>query len=729
MFRRSTVFARCGGLLLVLMALNVVSQAQESSRKPEPAANPSPAITNSPKTPADSAGGGAGTDSDPDTDTPTEVDRRARKIVEDPFPERVKAPEGILDGGAGWLNSAGPISLRDLRGKIVLIDFWTYCCINCMHVLPDLTFLEQKYPNQLVVIGVHSAKFDNEKDSENIRQAIMRYEIEHPVVNDNRMIIWSKFRIRAWPTLALIGPEGNYIGSQSGEGNRELFDAVIAKLIAYHRANGTLDESPVSFRLERHRLKPAPLRYPGKVLADAAGKRLFIADTNHNRIVITSLDGRLMEVVGNGAIGLRNGSYQEARFDHPQGMELVGETLYVADTENHCLRAIDLTGKTVSTLAGTGLQSRIRVSQGPRETTPLNSPWALKHLDENLYIAMAGSHQIWVHQTGSDTISVYAGSGREDIVNGPLSAAALAQPSGITNNGTDLFVVDSEGSAVRRIGTGDGAAVTTIVGTSELPHGQSLFAFGDRDGRADEVRLQHPLGIAWHDGTLYVADSYNHKIRRVDVELQEAQTWIGDGKPGDQLDPPRLSEPGGVSIADRRLYIADTNNHRICVADLATGELSVLAVDGLVPPTPPKDDNVAAEESTARVVDEQAVKSAETLAFEIELTLPEGYKLNALAPVTWKLTARDAQKLLANDFLDTRDEAAVKGNLATFEVPLVEKTGRGVFDVQVSYGYCRDLQGRDGGLCRLRSEHWRVPIVVSNDTSQKSIRLAVREKP
>ncbi|MFK7819995.1 MAG: thioredoxin-like domain-containing protein, partial [Planctomycetaceae bacterium] len=375
------------------------------------------------------------------------------ELVENPFPERVLAPEAILDGGKEWLNASGPIQLKDLRGKIVILDFWTYCCINCMHVLPDLKYLEQKYPNELVVIGVHSAKFDNEKDSENIRQAIMRHEIEHPVVNDADMVIWRKFGARSWPTLAIVDPEGYYCGSQPGEGNRELLDAIVGRLVKYHRQKKTLDESPIKFSLEREKTKPTPLRYPGKVLADTEGNRLFIADTGNNRIVVTDMGGTLLHVIGNGAIGLRDGSFEDAEFDHPQGMALAEEQLYVADTENHVIRAVDLTNKTVSTIAGTGKQSRRRVAGGPAKTTALNSPWALQHLDGILFIAMAGPHQIWQHVIGGDEVSVYAGSGAEDVVNGSLKQAALAQPSGLASDGNWLYVADSEGSAIRRIGT------------------------------------------------------------------------------------------------------------------------------------------------------------------------------------------------------------------------------------------------------------------------------------
>ena len=251
-----------------------------------------------------------------DDDKETEPEKKG---LENPFPRRFKLSGDELSGGVEWLNTSGEIELKDLRGKVVLLDFWTYCCINCMHILPDLKFLEHKYPKELVVIGVHSAKFDNEKDSENIRRAALRYEIEHPIVNDAEMKIWRGFGVRAWPTIGLIDPEGYFCGVASGEGNRELLDEVIAKLIAYHRAKGTLDETPVQFDLERNRVKPDALRFPGKVLADEASDRLYITDSNHNRIVITSLEGKLIDVIGNGTAGSTDGNYKTATFFRPQG--------------------------------------------------------------------------------------------------------------------------------------------------------------------------------------------------------------------------------------------------------------------------------------------------------------------------------------------------------------------------------------------------------------------------
>jgi thiol-disulfide isomerase/thioredoxin len=637
---------------------------------------------------------------------------------ENPFPDRLPAPS--LDGGTEWLNTSSEISLRELRGKVVLLDFWTYCCINCIHVLPDLKYLEQKYANQLVVIGVHVGKFDNEKDPENIRRAILRYEIEHPVVNDANMVIAEKYRFSSWPTLALVDPEGRFVGRQPGEGNRELFDQVIGKIVDYHRAKGTLDETPVRFDLEREKVQPGPLKFPGKVLADERGNRLFVSDSNHNRIVISTLDGRLLDVVGNGAIGRQDGPYDQATFDHPQGMALVGETLYVADTENHALRAIDLAARTVSTLAGTGEQSRTRLPGGPLATTPLNSPWDLQHLDGTLYIAMAGPHQLWQHRLGSETVSFLAGTLGEDIVDGPHNYCALAQPSGITTDGKVLYFVDSEGSAVRRATLGDDGEVVTIAGPHDLGRGRALFEFGDVDGKGDAARLQHPLGIVYHDGLLYVADTYNHKIRRIDPKTRECLTWLGSGRRGTKLDPVELSEPAGVTVAGGQLLIADTNNHRILAADLESRRTTEFTIAGLEPPQVEQQPTPDQAGPDALDVALQRVKSGPALRFSIAFDLPEGFKLNQLGPVTYTLKAAGEQTLIAAEELHVRREATKREADAMFDVPLATPSGRGTFELALSYTYCRSGAG---GVCRLARQTWRVPVEVTSDAADESLQL------
>jgi thiol-disulfide isomerase/thioredoxin len=493
-------------------------------------------------------------------------------------PSTVNAPEFPAD--LDWLNVEKPLAIRELRGKIVLLDFWTYCCINCMHVLPDLKRLERKYRDELVVIGVHSAKFHAERDSENVRQAVLRYEIEHPVVNDNEMRVWQAYATRAWPTLVLIDPNGKVIGSHSGEGIFEMFDKVIAQIIEHFDAAGVLDRRPMRFLLERER-EPEPLvSFPGKVLADAAGGRLFIADSNHNRVVVASLeDGGVLEIIGSGTEGLRDGRFEEAELNHPQGLALDGRFLYIADTENHAIRQADLEARQMVTLAGSGVQSQeLEATPGPARGRPLSSPWDLTLAHGVLFIAMAGPHQIWGLDLEGGILAGHAGSGREGHLDGPLLAAALAQPSGLATDGRVLFFADSEVSSIR---TADldprGGHVRTIVG-------EGLFDFGDADGAGEEVRLQHPLGVEYVDGTLFVADTYNNKIKSIAIEARASVTFAGTGESGlvdGDAGQARFHEPAGLSFAAGKLYVADTNNHAIRVIDLQTQRVSTFRLRGL----------------------------------------------------------------------------------------------------------------------------------------------------
>jgi thiol-disulfide isomerase/thioredoxin len=492
-------------------------------------------------------------------------------------PRRLRAPE--LDGGTDWLNTASPLKLKNLRGKIVLLDFWTYCCINCIHTMPDLAKLEKKYPNELVVIGVHSAKFKEEKTSENIRKAILRYEISHPVVNDADMTIWDSYGAESWPTLVLIDPEGYIVAADSGEGLYEGLDREIAKLIDTHKKKKTLDEKPLKFQLARFTESgQSPLFFPGKILADAPGNRLFIADSTHHRVVITDLNGKKLAIAGSGEAGWTDGDFAKAQFDDPQGMAVRGDTLFVADRKNHLIRQLDLKTKTVKTIAGLGKQGQDRRKGGFALKTGLNSPWDLLLKDDTLFIAMAGHHQIWTLNLKTDSLQPWAGSGRENIRDGELSEANFAQPSGLTTDGKTLFVADSEVSAVRAVPFDGLAEVETLVG-------KGLFVFGDVDGGRDTARLQHALGVAFHDGLLYVADTYNSKIKVIDPAKKTTETFLG-GEPDGWFAGSLFNEPAGLSVSGGKLYVADTNAHRIRVVDLKSKVVTTLALQGVDAPKP-----------------------------------------------------------------------------------------------------------------------------------------------
>jgi DNA-binding beta-propeller fold protein YncE/thiol-disulfide isomerase/thioredoxin len=486
---------------------------------------------------------------------------------------RPVAPE--LDGGVAWLNTASPLKLADLRGRIVVLDFWTLCCINCIHTLPDLARLEAKYPGILVVIGVHTPKFPNEKMTASIHKAILRYQVRHPVVNDADAILWRRYRISSWPTLVLIDPDGRYYGQISGEGAYEVLDKHIDLLAKEYRAKKQLNERPLRFQLAGADNGASPLYFPGKVLADQGSKRLFIADSTHHRIVITSLEGRKIAIAGAGVEGKVDGPFATAQFSDPQGMALDGDTLYVADRKNHSIRALDLKEQKVRTVAGTGKQARERRGGGPALETGLNSPWDLLLRGGKLYIAMAGDHQIWTLDLAGGNVAPFAGRGEEGLHDGPLAGAFFAQPSGLASDGQNLYVADSEISAIRAVPLSGKGEVSTIVG-------EGLFEFGDVDGEGSKVRLQHALGVAYRDGKLYIADTYNSKIKLIDPAARTCTTLLG--APAGWLKDALFNEPGGLSFAGDKLYVADTNGHRIRVVDLRTRYVSTLNLVGVEAP-------------------------------------------------------------------------------------------------------------------------------------------------
>ena len=620
---------------------------------------------------------------------------------------RVRAPE--ITGGRGWLNTDKPLSLEALKGKVVLLDFWTYGCINCIHIIPDLKKLEEKYANQLVVIGVHSAKFQNEKETENIRRIILRYEIEHPVYNDSEYAVWQSYGVRAWPTQVLIDPAGYVIGGVSGEGNYEVIDQAIAKTVEEFRKKGQLKEEPLKLVLERAKVGALPLAFPGKIVADANRDRLFIADSNHNRIVVTKLDGTLVETIGTGNTGAVDGPFDKATFYRPQGMALAGDSLYIADTENHLLRRIDLKTRTVETIAGTGQQSREYFKSGPGRTIALNSPWDLELVGRVLYIAMAGPHQIWKMDLEKNEVSTFAGSGREARLDGPLLQSGFAQPSGIASDGKNLYIADSESNIIRAIDV-DGGTVKTIVGGD-------LFEFGDVDGSGDDVRLQHPLGVISFGDKLLIADTYNHKIKQLDPKKQTVTTLFGTGKPG-QRDGASASfyEPGGLALANDKLYVADTNNHAIRVVDLKTKRVSTLRINGL---TPPEQNMQALETAVGPNAEEvkaasQKLRAGTGAALQIDVELPAGYHLNPLAPQRYRVSV-DGKSVSIDESQASRTAKNLK---LPIRIPVKAATaGPSTVRAQVTLFYCRE---DNTGTCLIKTLVWQVPVEVTSDTNAPS---------
>jgi thiol-disulfide isomerase/thioredoxin len=497
--------------------------------------------------------------------------------------------------GLDWFNSA-PLSFkRELKGKVVVLDFWTYCCINCIHVLPDLAALEKKYADEPVVfIGVHSAKFLNEKNSENIRQAILRYDISHPVVNDVEMSLWRTLGISSWPTFIVVGPKGNMLFSFSGEGKRKNIDESISSILKYYPRED-FNRTPLSRILEKEkRLPQSPLYFPGKLAVDRQNRRLFISDSNNHRIVVVTIEGDFIEIIGSAIEGFQDGNYSQVRFNRPQGIAYHKDVLYVADTENHALRKVDLITKTVTTLAGNGTQGfDYRGGNKGREQV-LSTPWDVAVLPEKnwLFLAMAGTHQIWVYDLETTRARAYSGSGAEQNLNSdnPLHAA-WSQPSGLTIGDGYLFIADSESSSIRSIALASGQTQTLVGG--DVLHPTNLFCFGDQDGQGSQVRLQHPLGLLWlqKERRVLVADTYNHRVKILDPMSKTLTTWAGSGKPGyrdGNGEDAQFSEPSGIALSPDETYvfIADTNNHCIRRIYLQMRVVDTLTLKNMPQPLP-----------------------------------------------------------------------------------------------------------------------------------------------
>ena len=492
-----------------------------------------------------------------------------------PYRGVVRAPDFA---GYEWITGT-PRSLADLRGQLVILDFWTYCCINCMHMLPALHRLEAEFPGRLTVIGVEAAKFTAEQVPANVARAVERYGITHPVINDPERTLWDEYAVNSWPTLMFIDPSGRVWGQLPGELDYDSLRQIVADALDAYELDGTLVPREAD-EVIAETGSGSPLWFPGKVLADAPRDRLIVSDTGHHRILVMGWDGRVSRVIGSGAEGRVDGALADASFSHPEGVAVTpdGATLYVADRANHLLRRVDLDAGRVTTVAGTGERGGYELdAPAPGLETALASPWDLTWDGDRLLIAMAGTHQIWAFDPGAGTVAIVAGTGAESIHDGPLREATFSQPSGLVVTGGAAWSLDSESSAVRRVDL-DGGRVRRIVGRGQ-------FDFGDVDGTGDQVRLQHPLGLAAATTedrpTLFIADSYNHRIKRLDALDRTVTTVAGSGAAAlrdGALATASFWEPSGLAVDGPLIYVADTNNHALRLVDTDAGTVTTIDV-------------------------------------------------------------------------------------------------------------------------------------------------------
>ncbi|XP_032137581.1 NHL repeat-containing protein 2 isoform X2 [Sapajus apella] len=664
-------------------------------------------------------------------------------------------PQAATDG-LEWLNTEEPISVyKDLCGKIVILDFFTYCCINCIHLLPDLRALEHTYSDKdgLLIISVHSAKFPNEKVLDNIKSAVLRYNITHPVVNDADAGLWQELEVSCWPTLVILGPRGNMLFSLIGEGHKDKLFLYTSIALKYYKDRGQIRDDKIGIKLYKDSLPPSPLLFPGKVTVDQVTNRLIIADTGHHRILVVWKNGQIQYSIGGPNPGRKDGIFSESTFNSPQGVAIMNNTIYVADTENHLIRKIDLEAEKVSTVAGIGIQGTDKEGGAKGEKQPISSPWDVvfgtsgSEVQRNniLWIAMAGTHQIWAllldsgklpkkNELTKGTCLSFAGSGNEENRNNAYPhKAAFAQPSGLSLASEDpwscLFVADSESSTVRTISLKDGA-VKHLVGGERDP--MNLFAFGDIDGVGINAKLQHPLGVTWDKkrNLLYVADSYNHKIKVVDPKTKNCTTLAGTGDThnvtSSSFTESTFNEPGGLCIGEngQLLYVADTNNHQIKVMDLETKMVSVLpifrsenvVVDGpflvekqkTLPKLPKSAPNIRLSPVT--------VCAGQTLQFKLRLDLPSGSKLTEGVPSCWFLTAEGNEWLLQGQIPSGDIENISNQPTISLQIPNDCLALEAIISVSVFLYYC----SADSSACMMKAVLFSQALQIT-DTQQGCI--------
>lgn len=442
------------------------------------------------------------------------------------MPDRFRAPE--LGGGGGWIGVRRPLAMAALRGRVVVVHFWASSCVACIRLLDHLRPLEGLFGDEVVVVGVHSPRFPAEADHAVVVDAVARHAVAHPVLDDADHRAFEAYGVRALPTVVLVDPDGDVCAMVAGDDCGPAVRKAVAEVVHRHAGSGRRRRRRLPDP-DRPMLPPGPLAFPGKVACSPDGRLLAVADTAHDRVLVCSVEGVVLEA--------------HTGFIRPQGVRFDGAGVVVCDTG----------------------ADRVVRTDGEVLADSVDAPWDLAGDGRSWVVTEAGGHRLSRVRPGELRVRLVAGSGEEGADDGPAEKARLAQPSGVARTPQGIVFADAGASTLRTVveERRGGGQVATVAGGDPLE-------CGHEDGPGARARLQHPLGVAADPagGPVYVADTYNSALR----------AW--DGSQLRTLPVTGLRHPGGLDLLpDGRLVVADTGNHRIVVVDPASGRAEPVHLD------------------------------------------------------------------------------------------------------------------------------------------------------
>lgn len=612
-----------------------------------------------------------------------------------------------------WFNTSKPITKEDLKGKLVLLDFWSYSCVYCIQSLPQIKELQDDLGSKITVIGVHSARFEGEKNRTAIKKAILKYDIDFPVIDDSDLKIWNKFNLKSWPTYILINPYGNIIDTFSTKKELKKLSQKVRKVAKKYKYE--INRDPLPILPEKYNTIGNVLSFPTgleSVKNFSFGSKeipvIFVANSSKNKIYVTSLTGDILFKIGSGVDGFEDGGFVSASFSKPRGLLYKSRKLYVADTGNNALRVVDFKTKKVTTLIGSGELGGI-IKYGKKidaDDFDLSSPTSLEFFPDSNHIAIAnsGANQILSYNIKNHLITAIAGDGSLGNKDGKSSKNTLAQTSDLAAYSKKLYFVDSKSSSLRVLYK-DGNVKTLI--------GQGLKRFGNKSGDKSEALMQNPTGLEVDDTGIYIVDSFNNSIKKYNFSSKKISNYFGSGKIGEKLGDSKESEfdePKRITSILNKFYVSDTNNSRIVSISRDKPKSEVFNV---MPPLKLPKEGFLEYLPNLEVIKTIKVKSNSEL--KLKITLEKGWKINKKGPSFINLLelVDDDQANLITSF----DWNSVKAK--EMKIPRLESDEE--YILQGTIYFCED---KEKALCYIKSYEQRVDADSDEENKEITIKLS-----